>query len=129
MFYSKHGASAKGESRHYWKWLFKVCFKIFMQYIWTIFNKITLTREWNTIEIEKSLNIQDILIGKYYFALVIFDRNKNTEILIGKCWRHLLSIRKSLEESRTIFSEFHPQDRGGVIKGESWAFINIEKFK
>lgn len=28
-----------------------------------------------------------------------------------------------------FFPEFHAQDRGGVIKGESWAFINIEKFK
>lgn len=86
MFYAEHGTSAKlRRIQALLKMIVIVCFKIFLQCIWTIFDKIILTPERRTIDIRKVKIFKITLIERLSFSLAKIDRNKNTEINNGKC--------------------------------------------
>lgn len=77
-----------------------VCPKVFMQHVWTIFNKSTLTiRERSSIEIDERENIyKRSSLTHYHFSLRKIHWNKNRfliDIYNGKC-SHLLHSEVTL---------------------------------
>lgn len=59
---------------HYWKWLFLVCFKIFMQYIWTSLIKLHLPVKKSSIKIKKKRKYSKYL----HWEIIIFYSLKLT---------------------------------------------------
>lgn len=104
LFDSKHRASAKREPMHYSKWMFIVCFKIFKQFIWTVFNKYTRTRKRSIMEIKESEDIQDILIERVSFlkiTLTIQEGTKTRRFIFCPFGSHS-------EYLAQLFQRYHP---------------------
>lgn len=60
-----------------------VCFKIFLQCIWTMFDKITLTPERRTIDIRKVKIFKITLIERLSFSLAKLTGTKTQRLIMG----------------------------------------------
>lgn len=87
-----------------------VCFKIFMQHIWMIFNKNTHIFERSAIEINERKNINNIFIDR------ISKKFTGTKTdFYGKCW-HFFWIWKVYQNSSHNFFMYHPDTFLSVAK-------------
>lgn len=117
FFHKKtHRASAKREPMHYWKWMFIVCFKIFKQFIWTVFNKYTRTRKRSIMEIKESEDIQDILIERVSFLKITLTIQEGT-----KTRRFIFCPFGSQSEYLAqLFQRYHPGTFISNAKATLW---------